>query len=80
MKCYVIDPLVMIGNLKLVSHVVTTYLVCYESDLLIEYIFLLNWIVLFKTAVRLLFVPFMLKLVLIMITTLDAILPAKGIG
>ena len=75
-----IDPLVMIGNLKLVSHVVTTYLVCYESDLLIEYIFLLNWIVLFKTAVRLLFVPFMLKLVLIMITTLDAILPAKGIG
>ena len=75
-----IDLLVMIGNLNLVSHAVTTCLVCYRSDLLIEYIFLLNLIVLFKTVVRLLFVPFMLKLVLIMITTLDAILPAKGIG
>ena len=57
-----IDLLVMIGNLNLVSHAVTTCLVCYRSDQLIKYIFLLNLIVLFKTVVRVLFVPFMLKL------------------
>jgi len=51
----VIDPLVMIGNLNLVSLVVTTCLACYRYDLLIEHNSLLNFIVLFKNLVRLLY-------------------------
>lgn len=52
LRCFVIDPLVMIGSLNQVSHVVTTSLACYRLDLLQQPVIerfqmALNWKIIF---------------------------------